>query len=63
MMMMESSKVQKYEEAATYRDQLNAINVFKKKQSQVATDFTERDVITVVKEGNWGCSSAKNKKW
>ena len=50
MMMMESSKVQKYEEAATYRDQLNAINVFKKKQSQVATDFTERDVITVVKE-------------
>ena len=63
MMMVESSKVQKYEEAATYRDQLNAINVFKKKQSQVATDFTERDVITVVKEGNWGCSSAKNKKW
>ena len=54
MMMMESSKVQKYEEAATYRDQLNAINVFKKKQSQVATDFTERDVITVVKEGEIG---------
>ena len=54
MMMMESSKMQKYEEAATYRDQLNAINVFKKKQSQVATDFTERDVITVVKEGEIG---------
>ncbi|GIR30284.1 MAG: UvrABC system protein C [Candidatus Neomarinimicrobiota bacterium] len=54
MMMVESSKVQKYEEAATYRDQLNAINVFKKKQSQVATDFTERDVITVVKEGEIG---------
>ena len=54
MMMMESSKVQKYEEAATYRDQLNAINVFKNKQSQVATDFTERDVITVVKEGEIG---------
>ena len=54
MMMMKSSKMQKYEEAATYRDQLNAINVFKKKQSQVATDFTERDVITVVKEGEIG---------
>lgn len=54
MMMMESSKMQKYEEATTYRDQLNAINVFKKKQSQVATDFTERDVITVVKEGEIG---------
>lgn len=54
MMMMESSKMQKYEEAATYRDQLNAINVFKKKQSQVATDFTERDVITIVKEGEIG---------
>ena len=54
MMMMESSKMQKYEEATTYRDQLNAINVFKKKQSQVATDFTERDVITIVKEGEIG---------
>ena len=46
--------MKKYEEAATYRDQLNAINVFKRKQSQVATDFTERDVITVVKEGEIG---------
>ena len=54
MMMMKSSKMQKYEEAATYRDQLNAINVFKKKQSQVATDLTERDVITIVKEGEIG---------
>ena len=34
MMMMESSKMQKYEEAATYRDQLNAINVFKKNRAK-----------------------------
>ena len=49
-MMMESSKNQNYEEASIYRDQLNAIDLFKKKQSHVATDFTERDVITIVRE-------------
>jgi len=53
-MMMMSSEGQKYEEAALYRDQLNAIESFKKKQSHVATDFTERDVITLAKEGSIG---------
>ena len=53
-MMMESSKNQNYEEASIYRDQLNAINLFKKKQSHVATDFTERDVITIVREDDIG---------
>ena len=53
-MMMMSSEGQKYEEAALYRDQLNAIESFKRKQSHVATDFTERDVITLAKEGSLG---------
>ena len=53
-MMMESSKNQNYEEASIYRDQLNAIDLFKKKQSHVATDFTERDVITIVREDDIG---------
>ena len=53
-MMMMSSEDQKYEEAALYRDQLNAIESFKRKQSHVATDFTERDVITLAKEGSLG---------
>ena len=54
VMMMESSKNQNYEEASIYRDQLNAIDLFKKKQSHVATDFTERDVITIVREDDIG---------
>ena len=45
--MLISSNEQRYEEAAMYRDQINAIESFKNKQSHVATDFTERDVITV----------------
>ena len=53
-MMMESSKNQNYEEASIFRDQLNAIDLFKKKQSHVATDFTERDVITIVREDDIG---------
>jgi len=53
-MMMESSKNQNYEEASIYRDQLIAIDLFKKKQSHVATDFTERDVITIVREDDIG---------
>ena len=52
--MIDSSKNQKYEEAAIYRDQLNAIDLFKKKQSHVATDFTKRDVVTVARDGGIG---------
>ena len=52
--MIDSSKNQKYEEAAIYRDQLNAIDLYKKKQSHVATDFTKRDVVTIVRDGGIG---------
>ena len=52
--MIDSSKNQKYEEAAVYRDQLNAIDLYKKKQSHVATDFTKRDVVTIVRDGGIG---------
>ena len=52
--MIDSSKNQKYEEAAIYRDQLNAIDLFKKKQSHVATDFTKRDVVTIARDGGIG---------
>ena len=54
LLLLKSSKIKKYEEAATFRDQLNAIKVFKQKQSQVATDFTERDVITIIRDGKIG---------
>jgi len=53
-MMKEASSKQNYEEAAMYRDQLNAILSFKEKQSHVATDFEERDVIALAREGSLG---------
>ena len=52
--MEELSNNQRYEEAAIYRDQLIAIDSFKAKQSQVATDFKERDVVAYHKEGDIG---------
>ena len=52
--MRDSSKKQRYEESAIYRDQLNAIENFKSRQSSVATDFTERDVITVSQKDKLG---------
>ncbi|MDP6169774.1 MAG: excinuclease ABC subunit UvrC [Candidatus Marinimicrobia bacterium] len=53
-MMVKASKEQRYEEAGLYRDQLSAIDSFKRKQSHVATDFTERDVIALAREGSYG---------
>ena len=53
-LMHKSSTNQKYEEAAMYRDQLYAMRSFKEKQSHVATDFEERDVIALVREDNLG---------
>jgi len=53
-LMKEASKNQQYEEAAIYRDQLSAIKSFKEKQSQVATDFEERDVIALAREDSLG---------
>jgi len=53
-MMKQASDSHKYEEAALYRDQINAIKSFKEKQNLVATDFEERDVITLAREDNVG---------
>lgn len=53
-MMKQASESHKYEEAAIYRDQINAIKSFKENQNLVATDFEERDVITLAREGNVG---------
>jgi excinuclease ABC subunit C len=53
-LMNQASINQQYEEAAMYRDQLDAIRSFKEKQSHVATDFEERDVIALTREDNLG---------
>ena len=53
-LMKNASLNKKYEEATIYRDQLDAMRSFKEKQSHVATDFEERDVIALVREDNLG---------
>ena len=54
VLMKEASSNQKYEEAAMYRDQLEAMRSFKERQSHVATDFKERDVVALAREDNLG---------
>ena len=53
-LMNVASNNKKYEEAAMYRDQLDAMKSFKEKQSHVATDFEERDVIALAREETLG---------
>ena len=53
-LMATASDSQNYEEATIYRDQLESIFEFKKKQSLVATDFIERDVLVLSKEEDFG---------
>ena len=53
-LMIAASDEQNFEEATIYRDQLESIFEFKKKQSLVATDFVERDVIVLSKDDDFG---------
>tara|TARA_B110000459_G_C16616275_1_gene499051 strand:+ start:56 stop:1885 length:1830 start_codon:yes stop_codon:yes gene_type:complete len=53
-LMIKAAENQNFEEAALYRDQLSSITSFKNKQSLVATDFVERDVIVLVKKEDFG---------
>ena len=48
--MKKASSNMRYEDAGIYRDQLHAINQFKKRQSKVAADFEDRDVIALAKD-------------
>ncbi|MDP6613676.1 MAG: excinuclease ABC subunit UvrC [Candidatus Marinimicrobia bacterium] len=52
--MRRSSAQMHYEEAAMYRDQLQAIRSFTKRQSQVAVDFADRDVIALARKSDIG---------
>ena len=50
--MLKAANDTRYEDAATYRDQLHAIKNFKKKQRKVAADFDDRDVISLSRKDN-----------
>ena len=54
-LQMENSSAQmRYEEAAVFRDQLEAVKSFTKHQSQVASDFSNRDVIALARNNDIG---------
>ncbi len=46
-----------FEDAAQFRDQLNAIESFKARQRKIAADFTDRDVIALERQENIGLAS------
>ena len=49
--MDEASENLRYEQAAKYRDQLNAIDNFISKQKKVSHDFMDRDIISMAADG------------
>ena len=55
-MMRLASSQERYEDAIIYRDQLEAINTFKEKQSLVANDLKERDVVVLANKKSFGVS-------
>ena len=44
----------RYEDAAMYRDQLNAVRRFKERQRKVTADFDDRDIFALAKEDDIG---------
>ena len=51
--MKDASRKQKYEEAAILRDQIIALDSFEKKQSKVAQDFSNKDIINISYKDNY----------
>ena len=45
----------RYEEAAVYRDQLQSIEAYTKRQNKATASFEDRDVIAIADEGNDAC--------
>ncbi|HIB14762.1 MAG TPA: excinuclease ABC subunit C, partial [Candidatus Marinimicrobia bacterium] len=52
--MSVASTEQKYEDAARYRDQLNVVTQFTRKQKKASQDFKDRDVVAVSAENSYG---------
>ena len=52
--MLAASKVKNYEKAAGFRDQINAIESFSKRQKKISHDFKNQDVLSVDCEKNYG---------
>ena len=53
-MMKHSSQKLLYEDAARWRNQLEALNSFEKKQSKLTQEFVDRDIINIAYKDNYG---------
>ena len=53
-MMKHSSQKLLYEDAARWRNQLEALNSFEKKQSKLTQEFVDRDIINISYKDNYG---------
>ena len=52
-MMKHSSQKLLYEDAARWRNQLEALNSFERKQSKLTQDFVDRDIINISYKDNF----------
>ena len=52
--MLIASKSMLYEDAARYRDQLNAVNGFSSKKSQIRSNYDDRDIFALASNNNIG---------
>ena len=52
--MNQLSKDMDYEEAAKYRDQLEAVENFMLNEKKITHDFMDRDIICISAEGSMG---------
>ena len=48
--MKKASTQMRFEDAGIFRDQIHAINQFKKQQRKVSADFEDRDIVALAKE-------------
>ena len=53
-LMNQASFKMRYEEAARIRDQINALNVFEKKQTKITQKFVNRDIINIEYKNIYG---------
>ena len=54
--MAEASRHTQYEEAAGYRDQIEAVERFSKRQRKVSATFDDRDILAIAEEENDACA-------
>lgn len=52
--MSQASEKRQFEEAARYRDQLQAVEHFTHRQKKISQDFIDKDILVISSENNYG---------